>query len=108
MKLKLGAINGNEEIDIATEFSRSRCGFNHTATAIINGEIVRAKCHYINRTWEVYTYQTVLHALCAKIAMLAYGCPSERSYYSAKKWGTAREYAHSLSNEIDNRYRYHY
>ena len=40
-------------------FGNCRDGFNHFGKLLINGEIVaESKCHYINRTWEVYNGQS--------------------------------------------------
>ena len=41
-------------------YESTRNGFRHLANT---SDGVVAKCTYINRTWEVYTYQTVLHKL---------------------------------------------
>lgn len=42
----------------------TRSGFAHDCTLFINNvEKSEATCYYINRTWEVYQYQTV--CLCA-------------------------------------------
>ena len=39
----------------------TRSGFRHLATLFRNDyEIARAKCTYLNRTWERYEFETVL------------------------------------------------
>ena len=46
-------------------FGNCRHGFNHFGKLLINGEIVaESKCHYINRTWEVYNGQSVRKSAC--------------------------------------------
>ena len=46
-------------------FSNCRDGFNHFGKLLINGEIVaESKCHYINRTWEVYNGQSARKSAC--------------------------------------------
>ena len=41
------------------EFENTRSGFNHKTTLFKGaGEVLTHKAHYINRTWECYTYQT--------------------------------------------------
>lgn len=54
----------NESIEIVCESAGTRNGFKHTAVLIKNGlEYDRAKCCYINRTWESYRYRTVMQKL---------------------------------------------
>ena len=46
-------------------FGNCRNGFNHFGKLLINGEIVaESKCHYINRTWEVYNGQSARKSAC--------------------------------------------
>lgn len=46
-------------------FGNCRDGFNHFGKLFINGEIVaESKCHYINRTWEVYSGQSARKCAC--------------------------------------------
>ena len=43
------------------DYRNTRNGFAHDCTLFIhNIEQTRASCFYINRTWEWYTYQTVM------------------------------------------------
>lgn len=59
------------KIKIVCRFGDSRNGFNHFATLFINGqEVEETKCHYINRTWERYTYQSVMQKLIDKTSAL--------------------------------------
>lgn len=48
---------------ICCYYESTPSGFNHVAE--YNG--FKAKCHYINRTWERFTYETVLYRLFSKI-----------------------------------------
>lgn len=50
-----------EDLYIVCEHKQSRYGFNHIAKIFFKGRLVDVeKVRYINRTWEEYTYQTVL------------------------------------------------
>lgn len=48
--------------EIACSSRNTRNGFAHHCTIIIDGRDcgVEATCHYLNRTWERYAYQTVM------------------------------------------------
>ena len=56
------AFNCNFHVCEFANTSRStRNGFAHDTTLYIGGvEVGRATCHYLNRTWERYAYQTVM------------------------------------------------
>lgn len=46
-------------MDFQNRFNSTRSGFSHTSILYHNGErLASAKCHYLNRTWESYEYQT--------------------------------------------------
>lgn len=46
----------------------TRTGFRHIARYFINGSVkVKVKVCYINRTWERFKYETLLHNLATKI-----------------------------------------
>lgn len=46
-------------------FGNCRDGFNHFGKLFINDELVaESKCHYINRTWEVYCGQSARKSAC--------------------------------------------
>lgn len=46
-------------MDFQNKFTLSRSGFSHTSTLFHNGQsLATAKRHYLNRTWESYTYQS--------------------------------------------------
>lgn len=52
------------EYEITCEWKKTRDGFCHKAKLHKNGRIVsQAREGYLNRTWESYEYQTVIHKL---------------------------------------------
>jgi len=54
----------NKKLQVVCETGNTRNGFKHTATLLSNGnERESVKCHYYNRTWESYTYESVLEKL---------------------------------------------
>jgi len=54
----------NENITIEAEFKNSRNGFNHFATLYYNDQEIRiVKTHYINRTYESFEFESVIHKL---------------------------------------------
>jgi hypothetical protein len=54
-------------IEIVCRSERTRNGFRHLATLLINGvEKENGKCCYINRTWERYEFQSVLYNVVEK------------------------------------------
>lgn len=60
---KLVTINGNEYIFI-NSFRANRSGFVHESELLKNNWSMGAhKVQYYNRTWERYTYQTVMMGL---------------------------------------------
>lgn len=53
------------EVTSSYTFGDCRSGFNHFGELCIDGKVVaRSKCHYINRTWEVYNGQTARKVAC--------------------------------------------
>lgn len=57
----------NDEYTIICESLSRRGGFKHVATLLRNGEeIDTTKCLYVNRTWERFTYASVLWKLIDK------------------------------------------
>lgn len=61
----------NEYIEIVCEAKKTRNGFKHEATLIANGqELDKAKCNYLNRTWERYEFQSVMLDLINKTSQL--------------------------------------
>ena len=41
-------------------YRKNRSGFVHECELHIGAQVFDAKCQYYNRTWECYTYQTVM------------------------------------------------
>ena len=57
----------NDSTEIVCESQKTRYGFRHLATLLINGiEQEKNKCCYYNRTWECYEFQSVLYSVVAK------------------------------------------
>jgi hypothetical protein len=62
----------NEKIKVACQFVKTRSGFKHTATLLINGrEEESVKVCYLNRTWESYEFESVLQKLQEKTKVLS-------------------------------------
>jgi hypothetical protein len=79
--------NGHRFEFVCTSRS-TRGGFAHDAAVFIDGrayEAARETCHYINRTWESYTYQTVM-------ARLAGGRIAQHMEWELEDWKEARGY----------------
>ena len=57
-------VDHNEKICLEAHYEDCRDGFNHRGRVV--GEGIEAKIHYINRTWELYEFQSILHDLCEK------------------------------------------
>jgi recombinational DNA repair protein RecT len=54
----------NDEYSIVCEAQGTRNGFRHVAILFKNGaEIDRDKVNYLNRTWERWTFETVIKRL---------------------------------------------
>lgn len=52
---------GNDKVEIYCSSRNTRSGFAHDAELFINGNSYpKSTCHYINRTWECYTFQSVI------------------------------------------------
>ena len=67
--MKTFRIGKNHEI--ACEYKKTRNGFKHEAVLLVNGsKEERVKCNYLNRTWEQYTYQSVIHKLLERSRIL--------------------------------------
>lgn len=46
-------------MEIKNEYKSARSGFTHVSKLYRNNALVcEAKCHYINRTWESYPFQS--------------------------------------------------
>lgn len=60
MELRKFEIDGRE-VEFVNQWRGNRSGFVHETTLFIDGRrVAEAKCQYYNRTWESYTYQTVM------------------------------------------------
>lgn len=60
MEIRKFEING-KQVEFVNQSRGTRSGFAHDTTVFINGcQRREATCHYINRTWERYTYQSVM------------------------------------------------
>jgi hypothetical protein len=60
MEIRKITANGNE-YEFINNSRSTRNGFAHDTTLFKNGcKIGTASCHYLNRTWEWYRYQTVM------------------------------------------------
>lgn len=60
MELRRFEVNG-KHVEFVNQWRGNRSGFVHESTLFIDGrQIAEAKCQYYNRTWESYTYQTVM------------------------------------------------
>lgn len=56
--------NLSENFSVVCESQSTRNGFRHVATLLRNGnEFARAKCTYLNRTWECYQFESVLYKI---------------------------------------------
>ena len=61
----------NDRITIVAEFKNTRSGFKHVAHLFLgDNEVEETKVCYLNRTWESYQYQTVIHKLIEKSKFL--------------------------------------
>jgi hypothetical protein len=46
-------------MNIKNTYKSNRSGFSHTSELYDNGNLIAtAKCQYINRTWEAYSFQS--------------------------------------------------
>lgn len=60
MQIRKFEIDG-KEVEFVNTSRDTRNGFAHDTTFFINGcQYGEATCHYINRTWERYAFQTVM------------------------------------------------
>ena len=54
-----------DNIKIVCSWQSTRNGFKHVATVFDgNYRVSTATVHYLNRTWESYTYQTAIRCAC--------------------------------------------
>lgn len=101
MILKLGEKFNNETVFVKCYSAARRGGFSHNATAVLgNGEVLKAKVNYVNRTWECYPFQTVLRCFCEKLAVALYNVPNASALRKSKKWEEARDFEHFLAAQV--------
>lgn len=75
----------NDKYTIVCASKGTRNGFYHRATLMINGsESINARVSYINRTWEAWTFQTVIHCLFDKMVSKGIITEAERSEFRNK------------------------
>lgn len=68
-------------LEVVCESLKTRNGFKHTATLLINGrDCESVKCTYLNRTWESYEFESVLKKLLEDTKRLK---PLERKQFEA-------------------------
>lgn len=87
MKIFAYQINGHEVQFICTS-RNTRNGFAHDAVCIIDGNddrTIKATCHYYNRTWERYAFQTVCMRICYERAAQA-AEHEKRAFMSARNY----------------------
>lgn len=49
------------EVEFVNQSRDTRHGFAHDTTMFVDGrEMTSATCHYLNRTWECFQYQSVM------------------------------------------------
>lgn len=57
----------DDKIEIQAVSEKTRNGFRHIATLIVDGrEVDKATANYLNRTWESYEYESVIDKLIDK------------------------------------------
>lgn len=58
----------NKQYQIVCQYVSTRSWFRHTAELILNGyrTVDTAKCCYINRTWERFTYESVIQKILSQ------------------------------------------
>ena len=67
MEIRKITVNGNE-YEFVNNSRSTRSGFAHDTTLFKgNYSIGKASCHYLNRTWECYRYQTVMRCCISNL-----------------------------------------
>ena|SRR3990167_4190500 len=57
----------NENLIAVCEWKKTRVAFKHVATLLRDGQAINeVKINYLNRTWERYTFESVLYKLLEK------------------------------------------
>ena len=100
-KVKLGTLGNGETATIYCRSVSTRNGFRHDAVMLIPGEPrIAAKAHYLNRTWESYQFQSVLHELAEKFVKAKTGC---KEIFSGKTKRLERLYENLVKRIDKNR-----
>ena len=61
MEIRLKKVNG-KRFEFVNEYYETSNSWGHKSTLLINGyEWAKTKIRYYNRTWECYTYQSVMY-----------------------------------------------
>lgn len=57
----------NKSMNVVCRSEKTRSGFRHIAELYLNGSAIeKATASYVNRTWERFTYQSVIIKLIEK------------------------------------------
>lgn len=68
----------NKHLEAVCEWKKTRVAFKHEATLLRDGnELLKVKINYLNRTWERYTYESVLEKLLEKAKTLKLLSPDD-------------------------------
>lgn len=109
---RLFECNNGFKIMLSADSRNTRHGFAHDAKITVypnNGTFcgysVSAHCYYLNRTWERYTFQTVLQRVCRA----AMACRAdelrpgfmERNGYKKLTKKRAAEFTEALNNDAE-------
>lgn len=77
----------SKEYSVVCNSKDTRNGFKHEATLHKNGfSIYQTKICYLNRTWEAYEYESILH----KVIDANFEGAEHKEYMDAVKWENVR------------------
>ena len=103
MTIRKMKVNGNEYQFINNSRS-TRNGFAHDTTLFKNGyELNDYSCHYLNRTWECYRYQTVMKYCVTEIINKLYDRFINNYKYENKIKRMTAEKRETAEKEFNNR-----
>lgn len=92
--------NIKDNVTIVCESESTRTGFRHVAILMVDGqEVDRTKCCYQNRTWESFTFESVLSKMLEKTKLVA---PEERSEFMVRASGREHERVKSEFKMVSN------
>ena len=84
----------NDKMEIQAVSEKTRNGFRHVAKLYVDGqEVDKATAHYLNRTWESYEYESVIHDLINK------------SSYISQKEETKKKFAVASHQKIEGEFK---